>query len=90
MDIYNKKFNYKICSVKNVGAINTCVDILSSNLFIDSKKYYSKNEEIRYKNGFIYINYKNDNINLINVMNSKTNIFFNIFNNIITGIKFVF
>jgi hypothetical protein len=88
MDIY--KSNNKICSVKNVGAINTCVDILSSNLFIDSKKYFSKNEEIRYRNGFIYINYKNDNINLKNVMNSKTNIFFNIFNYIITGIKFFF
>ena len=90
MDIYNKKLNYKICSVKNVGAINTCVNIFSSNLFIDSKKYYSKNEEIIYKNGFIYVNYKTDKINLKNIMNSKTNIVFNIINNIITGIKFVF
>jgi len=87
MDIY--KSNKKICSVKNVGAINTCVDIFSNNLFLDSKYYDSKNEEIKYRNGFIYIKYKNDNINLKNVMNSKTNMFFNVINNIITGIKIV-
>jgi hypothetical protein len=84
------KSGNKICSVKNVGAINTCVDIFTNDLFIDSKKYYSKNEEIKYRNGFIYINYKKDNINLENVMNSKTNMVFNVINNIITGIKFVF
>jgi hypothetical protein len=87
MDIYNS--NNKICSIKNVGAINTCVDILGSNLFIDSKKYYSKNEEIKYRNGFIYINYKKDNINLKNVINTNTNFIFNIINNIITGIKLI-
>ena len=89
LDIYNKKFDYKICSVKNVGAINTCVDILGANLFIDSKYYYSKNEEIINRNGFIYINYKNDKINIKNVINSKTNIIFNVINNIITAIKFL-
>ena len=92
MDIYDKKFDYKICSVKNVGAINTCVDIFSNNLFLDSKKYASKNEEINYRNGFIYIIYKNkkDNINITNIVNTKTNLIYNIINNIITGIKFVF
>jgi len=88
IDIY--KSNNKICSVKNVGAINTCVDIFGANLFIDSIKYYSKNEEIKYRNGFIYINYKNNNINLKNIINNKTDIFFNVINNVITGIKFVF
>lgn len=93
MDIY--KSNNKICSVKNVGAINTCVDIFSSNLFLDSKKYIAKNEEINYRNGFIYINYKNkkdkkDKLNITNVMNTNTNLIYNIVNNIITGIKFVF
>jgi hypothetical protein len=87
IDIY--KSGNKICCLKNVGAINTCVDIFSNDLFIDSKKYYSKNEEIKYRNGFIYINYKKDNINLENVMNSKTNMVFNVINNIITGIKFL-
>ena len=90
MDIYNKKFDYKICSIKNVGAINTCVNIFGVNLFLDSKNHDSKNEEIIYKNGFIYVNYKTDNINLKNIINSKTNMFFNVINNIITGIKFVF
>jgi hypothetical protein len=90
MDIY--KSSNKICSVKNVGAINTCVDIFSNNLFLDSKKYASKNEEINYRNGFIYIIYKNkkDNINITNIVNTKTNLIYNIINNIITGIKFVF
>ncbi len=89
MDIYNKKFDYKICSLKNVGAINTCVDIFSSNLFLDSKDYVSKNEEIKYRNGFIYINYKNDKINIKNIMNTKTNLIYNIINNIITAVKLV-
>jgi len=88
MDIY--KSNNKICSVKNVGAINTCVNIFGIDLFIDSKKYDSKNEEVIYKNGFIYVNYKNDKINIKNVINTKTNLIYNIINNIITGIKFVF
>jgi hypothetical protein len=87
MDIY--KSNNKICSVKTVGAINTCVNIFGVDLFINSKKYDSKNEEIIYKNGFIYINYKKDKINVKNVINSKTNIIFNIINNIITAIKFL-
>jgi len=88
MDVY--KSNNKICSIKNVGAINTCVDIFGTNLFIDSKKYYSKNEEIKYKNGFLYINYKNNKIKIKSVINKKTNIFYNIVNNFITGVKFVF
>jgi len=87
MDIY--KSNNKICSVKNVGAINTCVDIFGANLFIDSKKYYSNNEEIIYRNGFIYINYKKNKINIKNVINKNTNIIFNLINNIITVIKFL-
>ena len=89
MDIYDKKFDYKICSVKNVGAINTCVDIFGAKLFIDSKNYVNKNEEIKYRNGFIYINYKNDKINIKNIMNTKTNLIYNIINNIITAIKFL-
>jgi hypothetical protein len=89
MDIYNKKFNNKICSIKNVGAINTCVDIFSSNLFLDSKNYVSKNEDIKYRNGFIYINYKKDEIIIKSVMNTRTNLIYNIINNIITGIKLV-
>jgi hypothetical protein len=90
MDIYNKKSNSKICSVKNVGAINTCVNIFGIDLFIDSKKYDSKNEEVIYKNGFIYVNYKKDKINIVNIINTKTNLFYNTINNIITAIKFVF
>ena len=90
IDIYNKKFDYKICSLKNVGAINTCVDIFGNKLFLDSKNFGSKNEEIKYRNGFIYINYKNHKINIKSVLNIKTNLFYNIINNIITGIKFVF
>jgi len=89
MDIYDKKFDYKICSVKNVGAINTCVDIFGAKLFIDSKYYNSKNEEIIYRNGFIYINYKKNKLNIKNVINNKTNIIFNMINNIITTIKFL-
>jgi hypothetical protein len=87
MDIY--KSNNKICSVKNIGAINTCVDIFGNNLFLDSNNYISKNENIKYRNGFISINYKNDKINIKSVYNNKTNIIFNIINNFITGIKFV-
>ncbi len=89
MDIYDKKFDYKICSVKNVGAINTCVDIFGANLFIDSKYYDSRNKEIIYKNGYIYIYYKNNKINIKNMINSKTNMIFNVINNIITAIKFL-
>jgi len=90
MDIHNKKFNHKICSIKNVGAINTCVDMFDINLFLDSKKYDSKNEEVIYKNGFIYVKYKNNKINIKNIMNTKTNFIYNTVNNIITAIKFVF
>jgi phosphodiesterase/alkaline phosphatase D-like protein len=88
MDIYKSK--NKICSVKNVGAINTCINIFGVDLFIDSKKYVAKNEEINYRNGFIYVIYKNDNINLKNIMNTKTNFIYNTVNNIITAINFVF
>jgi hypothetical protein len=88
MDIY--KSNNKICCVKNVGAINTCVNIFSVDLFIDSKKYDSENQEVIYKNGFIYVKYKNNKINIKNIMNTKTNFIYNTVNNIITAIKFVF
>ena len=88
MDIYNKS-NNKICSVKNIGAINTCVDIFKTDIFLTSNVYTNEHKEIVNRNGFININYKNNKLIFTNLINNKTNIIFNIINNIITGIKFV-
>ena len=88
MDIYNK-LNNKICSVKNIGAINTCVDIFKTKLFLTSNIYTNKNEEIINKNGFINISYKNNKLILQENINKETNLIFNIINNIFTAIKFI-
>jgi hypothetical protein len=89
MDIY--KNDYKICNVKNVGAINTCVYINKINLFLSTDDYYYvKNKKIIKKNGFIKINYKNNNLIVKQVINNKTNLIFNLINTVYTGVKFFY
>jgi hypothetical protein len=88
LDIYDD--DYKICNVKNIGAINTCVFIQYVNLFLTSTKYSFKNEEIIKKNGFININYKYSNLIIKEIINPKTNIIFNTMNSIYSGFKFLY
>jgi hypothetical protein len=87
-DIYKDK--NKICNIKNIGAINTCVYIQYVNLFLTTTKYYSENKEIIKKNGFININYKNNKLIIKEIINPKTNIIFNTINTVYSGLKFLY
>jgi hypothetical protein len=88
LDIYKDK--HKICNVKNIGPINTCVNTQYVNLFLTTTKYYSENKEIIKKNGFINIKYKNNKLIIKEIINSKTNIIFNSINTIYSGLKFLY
>ncbi len=88
IEIY--KDDYKICNVKNIGAINTCVDINKINLFLSTDDYYIKNKKIIKKNGFINISYYNNNLIVKHIINNKTNLIFNLINTVYSGLKFFY
>jgi hypothetical protein len=88
LDVY--KDDNKICAIKCIGSINSCVIIGYVNLFLSSSNYHLKNKEIIKKNGFININYKNNNLIIKEIINDKTNIIFNTINTVYSGLKFLY
>lgn len=89
LDIY--KDDRKICNIKNSGPINSYINLGVKNMVLyTNNNYHIKNNEIIKNNGFININYKNNNLIIEDIINNKTNIIFNIINITYTRLKFFY
>jgi hypothetical protein len=79
----------EILTVKGVGPINSVVDLLNYSTILNTKiKGIEMKSEKILENGYVKIFYKNDKINVKDVINKKS-YFFHIKNSILSGAKFV-
>ncbi len=78
-----------ILKVKGVGSINSVVDLLNYETILNTKisGIEMKSEKIL-ENGYVNIFYKNDKINVKDIINKKS-YFYHIKNSILSGAKFV-
>jgi hypothetical protein len=79
----------KLLTIKNVGAINTVIDIFGVNFIPNSsiKGIELESETIR-QNGFVSINYSNGKIKVKDIINKK-NILFHLMNSIVSAKEFI-
>lgn len=78
-----------ILSVRGVGPINSVVDLLNYETILNTKiKGIEMKSDKILENGYIKIFYKNDKINIEDVINRKS-YFFHVKNSILSGAKFI-
>ena len=79
----------KILTIKGVGPINSTVDLFNCENILNNKlKNITLQTEKQLENGFIKIFYKNNNINVKDIINHKS-YFYNVKNSILSASKFI-
>jgi hypothetical protein len=81
--------NKKLLTIKGVGSINSTVDLFNSEIILNTKlKNITLQTKKQLENGFIKIFYKNENINIKDIINHKS-YFYHVKNSIFTAGKFL-
>jgi hypothetical protein len=79
----------QILEIKNVGAINTVVDIFSVNFILESKiSDITLQSDTTMQNGFVSINYENKKIRIEDIINKK-NILYHLGNSVTSAKEFI-